>query len=132
MLYQQIRIKFRTECLDRYTVVNSDRMYANELVRWWLNQIIVYGIKLLYSTTSPTSSQSALTTYVFSVLPKQSNAVAGLGIGMFNTLLNMTGNKELPGVMSNLITDSLEGHVNKLPPEEVANFVADGSLGGVR
>ena len=112
--------------------MNSDRMYANEPVRWWLNQIIVYGIKLLYSTTSPTSTQSALTTYVFSVLPKQSNAVAGLGIGMFNTLLNMTGNKELPGVMSNLITDSLEGQVNKLPPEEVANFVADGSLGGVR
>ena len=51
---------------------------------------------------------------------------------MFNTLLNMAGNKEIPGVMSSLITDSLEGYVTKLPPEEVENFVADGSLGGVR
>ena len=51
---------------------------------------------------------------------------------MIDTLLNMTGSKEIPGVMSSLITDSLEGYVTKLSTEEVENFVADGSLGGAR
>ena len=58
--------------------------------------------------------------------------VAGLGIGMIDTLLNMTGSKEIPGVTSSMISDSLEGYVIKLLPEEVENFVVDGSLGGVR
>ena len=68
----------------------------------------------------------------YSDFPKQSNVVAGLGIGMMDTLLNMTGRKEIPGVTSSLISDSLEGYVTKLLPEEVENFVADGSLGAVR
>ena len=51
---------------------------------------------------------------------------------MIDTLLSLTGSKELPGVIAALITDSLEGYVNTLQPEEVAMFTADGSLGGVR
>ncbi len=62
----------------------------------------------------------------------QNLAIRGQIISITDALIDAVTEAEIPGVRVSVVTATLEGHAEKLPPARVGGFSAVGTLGAVR